>query len=333
MIEMKVLLYAKNQKVVSKSGVGRAMTMQRETLLENGVEVTENPKEDYDVVHINTVFPSDYKMAKKAKKEGKKVIYHAHSTKEDFRNSFTGSNVIAPLFKRWIMTCYRTGDLILTPTEYSKKLLEGYGITNPIQVISNGVDTVLFQKNTQVREQFRQKYGLSQTDKVVMAAGLYFERKGILDFVKLAERMPEYKFIWFGYTPDIQIPSKVRKAVHKKLPNLIFAGYVEKEELMMAYSSLDLFFFPSYEETEGIVVLEALSAEIPVLLRDIPVYEDWLEDKKDVYKGKSNEEFEKIIREVLEKKVPLLVWNGRERAVERDVRRQGRKLKKLYLSL
>lgn len=330
---MKVLLYAKNQRVVSKSGVGKAMSMQKEALLANGVEVTENSDENYDVVHINTIFPSDYKMAKRAKKEGKKVVYHAHSTQEDFRNSFIGSNLAAPLFKRWIMKCYQLGDIILTPTEYSKTLLKNYGIQKPIYAISNGVDTTLFQKNMLVREDFRRKYGLSQNDKVIMSVGLYFERKGILDFVELAEQMPEYKFIWFGYTPDIQIPSKVRKAIHKSLPNLIFAGYVPKEELINAYSSCDLFFFPSYEETEGIVVLEALSSEIPVLLRDIPVYESWLENRKDVYKGKTNEDFSELIKDILEKRIPILTWNGRKRALERDVNCQAQKLNKYYEQL
>lgn len=330
---MKVLLYAKNQQVVSKSGVGKAMSMQKEALLANGVEVTENSEDSYDVVHINTIFPSDYRMAKRAKKEGKKVVYHAHSTKEDFQNSFTGSNLIAPLFKKWIMKCYRLGDIILTPTEYSKTLLKGYGIENPVYAISNGVDTSLFSKNILAREDFRKKYGLRQDDKVIMSVGLYFERKGILDFVELAEQMPEYKFIWFGYTPDIQIPSKVRRAVHKSLPNLIFAGYVPKEELINAYSSCDLFFFPSYEETEGIVVLEALSSEIPVLLRDIPVYENWLENRKDVYKGKTNKEFSSLIKDILEKRLPVLTWNGRKRALERDVNCQARKLNRYYEQL
>lgn len=330
---MKVLLYAKNQQVVSKSGVGKAMSMQKEALLANGVEVTENSEDSYDVVHINTIFPSDYRMAKRAKKEGKKVVYHAHSTKEDFQNSFTGSNLIAPLFKKWIMKCYRLGDIILTPTEYSKTLLKGYGIENPVYAISNGVDTSLFSKNILAREDFRKKYGLRQDDKVIMSVGLYFERKGILDFVELAEQMPEYKFIWFGYTPDIQIPSKVRRAVHKSLTNLIFAGYVPKEELINAYSSCDLFFFPSYEETEGIVVLEALSSEIPVLSRDIPVYENWLENRKDVYKGKTNKEFSSLIKDILEKRLPVLTWNGRKRALERDVNCQARKLNRYYEQL
>ena len=231
------------------------------------------------------------------------------------------------------MKCYRLGDIILTPTEYSKTLLKGYGIENPVYAISNGVDTSLFSKNILAREDFRKKYGLRQDDKVIMSVGLYFERKGILDFVELAEQMPEYKFIWFGYTPDIQIPSKVRRAVHKSLPNLIFAGYVPKEELINAYSSCDLFFFPSYEETEGIVVLEALSSEIPVLLRDIPVYENWLENRKDVYKGKTNKEFSSLIKDILEKRVPVLTWNGRKRALERDVNCQARKLNRYYEQL
>lgn len=309
------------------------MLMQEESLKENGVDITTNPKEDYDVVHINTIFPSDYRMAKRARREGKKVIYHAHSTKEDFQNSFTGSNLLAPLFKRWIMKCYETGDLILTPTTYSKSLLEGYGISNKIEVISNGVDTNLFQRNLLDREKFRNKYGFRNTDKIIMSVGLYFERKGILDFVELAKQMPEYQFIWFGYTPDSQIPRKIREAVHTKLPNLTFAGYRPKDELQMAYSSCDLFFFPSYEETEGIVVLEALSSQIPVLLRDIPVYSDWLEENKDVYKGKNNQEFCEKIRAILEWEIPMLTQNGLQRAQERDVSCQARKLNAYYKRL
>ena len=46
---MKVLLYSKNQKLLSRSGIGRAMQMQRDSLEENGVEVTANPEEDYDM--------------------------------------------------------------------------------------------------------------------------------------------------------------------------------------------------------------------------------------------------------------------------------------------
>lgn len=307
--------------------------MQRDSLEENGVQVTADPGEDYDIVHLNSIFPSDYWMARKARRTGKKVIYHAHSTREDFENSFVGSNLFASLFQKWLVKCYSQGDLILTPTEYSRSLLLSYGIQKPIAVLSNGVDTVRFQKNQSVRMQFRRAYGFTEEDKVVLSVGLYFERKGILDFVELAYRMPQYQFIWFGYTPDIQIPAKIRRAVHTHLPNLTFAGFVPPEELKRAYSSCDLFLFPSHEETEGLVVLEALSCEIPVLIRDIPVYRGWLRNRSDVYKGKNLYEFERLIEGILQSELPDLTVSGRKRAVERDVFRQAGKLYRYYGSL
>ena len=36
--------------------------MQRDSLEENGVQVTTDPREDYDIVHLNSIFPSDYRM-------------------------------------------------------------------------------------------------------------------------------------------------------------------------------------------------------------------------------------------------------------------------------
>ena len=48
-----------------------------------------------------------------------------------------------------------------------------------------------------------------------------------MDFVNLAKRFPQYKFIWFGYSPLAAATKPVKKAVHTKLDNLTFAGYVE----------------------------------------------------------------------------------------------------------
>jgi len=130
-----------------------------------------------------------------------------------------------------------------------------------------------------------------------MGVGLYIERKGIIDFVELAKRLPEYKFIWFGYSPLAASPAKIRKAVNTKLDNLVFAGYVEPEVLRGAYSGCDLYLFPTLEETEGIPIMEACAARIPAIIRDIPVFDEWLVDGVNVYKAKDVDEFEKKIKE------------------------------------
>ena len=71
---MKILLHSDHLKMVEKSGVGRAIYHQIKALEDNHISYTTNKKEEYDIVHINTVFPSSLLMAKIAKAKGKKVV-------------------------------------------------------------------------------------------------------------------------------------------------------------------------------------------------------------------------------------------------------------------
>ena len=129
---MKVLLYFENEKIMSISGIGRARKHQIMACESAGIDYTLDPLDDYDILHINTYMFNSNAIINKARREGKGVIYHAHSTEEDFRDSFIFSNQIAPVFKKHIVSLYSLADEIITPTEYSKKLLINYGIGNVI---------------------------------------------------------------------------------------------------------------------------------------------------------------------------------------------------------
>lgn len=327
---MKVLLYTEGMKTIGKSGLGKAIQHQRKALEDNHIAYTLDPKcKDYDLVHINFFGLKSYHLAKKARKMGKKVVYHAHSTEEDFRNSFIFSNTIAPLFKWWICKCYRLGDHIITPTEYSKKLLLNYNLDRPITAISNGIDMHFFKKKEKDGEKFRKQYGFKKEDKVVIGIGLYLERKGILTFVEMAKRCPEYKFIWFGYSPLSVSPRKIKKAVHTKLPNLTFAGYVERDMIHSAFSGCNLYLFPTLEETEGIPILEGLSEQADILVRDIPIFA-FLKEGRDVYKAKNDDEFEEKLRKILEGKLPSLQGNGYELVKNMEIKTVGKKMISVY---
>lgn len=327
---MKVLLYTEGLKTISKSGLGKAIKHQMRALEENNIDYTTDINDDFDILHINFYGPKSYLFAKKAKKDGKKIVYHAHSTEEDFRNSFIGSNLVSVPFKQWLIKCYSLGDRIITPTPYSKRLLEGYGIDVPITALSNGVDTNFFKRNEKAGKNFRKKYNIKDNEKVIIGVGLYIERKGILDFVELAKRLPEYKFIWFGHSPLAASPAKVRKAVNTELENLTFPGYVEPTELIGAYSGCDLFIFPTLEETEGIPILEACSMKTKAIIRDIGVFEDWLEDNVNVYKAKDIDDFEDKIIGVLEGKLPDLTEDGYKVAIDHDIKKVGKELVTIY---
>ena len=261
---------------------------------------------------------------------GKKVIFHAHSTEEDFRNSFKLSNAVSPIFKQWIRSCYKSADLLITPTEYSKKLLEKYNLGKEIVAISNGIDLDFFDKSKCNPKEFREKYGYKKSDKIIMSVGLYIERKGILEFLELARRMPEYKFIWFGYTNPALIPENISKAIKNKPDNVKFPGYVDSHELREAYAGCDLYIFPTKEETEGIVLLEALAMKTKTIVSDIPIYDSWLKDGVNIYKAKDVDDFENKIKLILSGKLADVTDEGYKVAKERDIKSVGYKLKEVY---
>ena len=60
---MKVLLYTENEKIIGKSGLGKAIKHQMKALEKNGIDYTTNIKDDYDILHINTYFPGSYEFA------------------------------------------------------------------------------------------------------------------------------------------------------------------------------------------------------------------------------------------------------------------------------
>ena len=331
---MKVLLYTEIEKLVSKSGLGKAIKHQRKALKTVGIEYTNDIKcKDYDIVHINYYGPKSYHLAKKAKRNGKKVVYHAHSTEEDFKDGFIFSRQISPVFKKWLIKCYNLGDVIITPTPYSKRILKSYGINKPIYDISNGIEIDFFNEEKDSKKRFREKYNLKSTDKVIIGIGLYIDRKGIVDFVKLAERMPEYKFIWFGHSSLAIATNSVKKAVRTKLPNLTFAGFVSRQTIKDALHSCDIFMFPTKEETEGIPILEACACKTTSIVRDIPVFNGWLKDGVNVYKAKSLKEFEYKIKKIMNKELSLSKEEIYKVAKERSLDKIGEKLKEVYESV
>ena len=178
--------------------------------------------------------------------------------------------------------------------------------------------------------EFRKKYNYSKDDKVIIGIGLYIERKGIVDFVELAKRMPEYKFIWFGYSPLSATTKNVRDAVNTKLDNLIFAGYVESDMIIGAMSGCDVYIFPTLEETEGIPIIEACACKCQAIVRDIPVFDGWLEDGVNVYKAKDIDDFEDKIKKIINNELPNLTDKAYLVAKERSLEIVGEKLKKVY---
>jgi 1,2-diacylglycerol-3-alpha-glucose alpha-1,2-glucosyltransferase len=331
---MKVLLYFQNESTIQTSGIGRALRHQMRALTLASVPFTTDPKDSYDIAHINTIWHKSRRLLKKCRRQGIPVIVHGHSTYEDFRNSFALWRMIEPYFDAQLRYMYSHADLIITPTPYSKGLIDSYGFKTKTVAISNGIDVKEYAPSAEAQRAFRERFAIKEGEPFVMGVGFPFERKGLHDFFEVARSFPTIKFIWFGHLAAPLISAKAKKWIRQRPANAIMAGYCKGNLIHGAYQTATCLFFPSYEETEGIVVLEALASRCPLIARDIGVYKPWLHDGVNAHLCADNASFARNIASLLENGEKKEILDaGFAVAEERSLDKIGAELKAAYESL
>ena len=330
--EIKVCIYIELEGTLEKSGIGAAVRHQIQSLKNENVSISRNPYSlDYDILHINSIGPHSLFLANIAKAAGKKVILHAHTTGEDFINSYHFSEHMGPLLRKYLKRFYNIGDLILCPTEYTRSLLEGYGIKKDIQVISNGIEISRFENLENLRSEYRKKYDLQGI--TPFCVGHVFAKKGVETFINIALQFPKQKFLWFGAVYKKLVQSNILEMINYAPANCFFTGYVKN--ILAAYAVGDIFIFPSYNENQGIVILEAASSKKPIIIRDIPTYDGWLREGVNCMKAKSEKEFSTHLQYLIDnpKECTRLANNAYKMVQEHDLQKVGHILAGIYRSV
>ncbi len=332
---MKICLYLEAENAVARSGFKRAFESHKQALRLAGVEVTTEPNnENYELLHLHAFGPKSFYYLNKAKREGIKVVVHAHSVgAHDFRDSYTMSNLIAPLYEKYLTFFYEQSDAVFTPSEFARTLLRQAGLAKRVEVVSNGVNCERFRFSPEKRRLYRGRYNLHRF--AVFSAGNVIPRKGIVDFIRVAERLPQFDFIWYGHrwSKALVFHPQMDKYVNERLFNVIMPGYVS--DTPGAFSAGDVLFFSSHTETQGMVILEAASLGRPLVVRDIPEYEDWLVHGVNCLKGQTESEFVEHLRR-LESDPKLyrhLSRGALQLAQEHSLEVVGQRLKALYRSV
>jgi phosphatidylinositol alpha-mannosyltransferase len=143
-----------------------------------------------------------------------------------------------------------------------------------MRVVPNGVDTERFRPGLTPIHHLRD--GCVN----VLFVGRLEKRKGLRDLLRayryLHDRVPKTRLIIAGDGP---LRSMVESFVSsQRLENVVLAGYVPDEVLPRFHASADIFCAPATgRESFGIVLLEAMSAGLPVVATEIPGYLSVLE--------------------------------------------------------
>jgi len=333
-----------------RGGIPTATAQQRTALRSAGIDVVTTPWvgggpvdaarsrltggrafREYDLAHCNVVGPGSVAVARHAKRTDIPLVLHAHVTAEDFGESFRFSDQVAPALKPYLRWFYSQADLVLCPSEYTKGVIESYPVRAPVETMSNGVDIDSLGGYEGFRDETREQYDLDGL--VVFSVGEVFERKGLTTFCRVAQ-CTDYEFAWFGhYEEGPAASSEVRRWVGNPPENVSFTGWMDDKR--MAFGAGDVYLFATKDENQGIAVLEAMACGKPVVLRDIPVFEEFFTDGEDCLKCETEAEFVEAL-ERLEANTDLrerLGANAMETAAAHSLDRVGERLTESYQRL
>jgi len=196
-------------------------------------------------------------------------------------------------------------DYLVVVNPYFIDLLKKYGIErDKVVYIPNYVDdSMFFPVSAEEKLSLRDQYGISRDKFTIMCAGQLQTRKGIFDFVETAKQMPDKQFIWAGGFSFGKITdgySEIKAIVDNPPENVKFLGILDREKMNGIYNMADVMFLASFEELFPMTILEAMNCGVPLLLRDLDIYENILFDF--YQKGSSVGDFVAIINRLAEDK-------------------------------
>lgn len=167
----------------------------------------------------------------------------------------------------------KEADLIVTISEHSlKKIQKHYDIDpSKVRIVPNGVDPEKY-KPIENPYALKSMFGLNEQALVVLFVGSLIPRKGLTFLVEAAKQVVKtqlnVQFVIVGEGPfKTQLLNSLIAA--KLLDNFIFKSGLSEKDLSLLYGCSDVFVLPSIQEGQGIVLLEALASEKPVVAFDI----------------------------------------------------------------
>jgi glycosyltransferase involved in cell wall biosynthesis len=147
-----------------------------------------------------------------------------------------------------------------------RETLAGYGIERPLHILPTGIPIARFEGGD--RAAFRARHGIAPDRPVALCVGRVAHEKNLGFLIDVAarahQRLPGFLLLIAGDGPALpDLKRRVRAAAIEEAVR--FVGYLDREtELADCYAAADVFTFASKTETQGLVLLEAMAAGLPV---------------------------------------------------------------------
>ncbi len=223
-----------------------------------------------DIVHIHTPFVAHYAGLRIARELGVSCVCTYHTLFEEYLYHYIPwlpRGFLRFCARRFsVMQCNQV-DGVIAPSSVIVRLLQEYGVEQSIVTLPTGINAAHFARGDGYG--FRRRLGISTSAKVLLnVSRVAFEKNiGLLIdmFADLQRQQPDSHLVIAGEGPareTYMVRAKALQLEHK----ISFVGYLDRQsELVDCYHAADVFVFASATETQGLVLLEAMAAGVPVV--------------------------------------------------------------------
>lgn len=259
-----------------------------------------------DVIHTHTEF-SIGTFARLISKQFNIPLVHTYHTMYEEYIHYITKGYFSSASKKLVeyltlFLCDKTIDELIVPTEKAKDLFKKkYKVKRDVYVIPTGVDTTRFHKENIKRTDLinlRHDLNLKTNDFIILYVGRIAKEKSIdfliNNFNDVLKKVPKAHMVIVGDGPDM---TDLMNLTHKqKLDDKItFTGRVLWKDIAKYYALANVFVTASKSETQGLTVIEALSASKIVIAKDDDAFRLVIEDKKDGFLFNNENDYVSLI--------------------------------------
>lgn len=227
-------------------------------------------QEGVDLIHVQTPFAAHYGGVKLARQLGVPVVATYHTFFEEYLYHYlpvVPKEWMRGLARRFSRNQCNDLDAVIVPSSAMAERLQQYGVNRPLHVIPTGIPAGQFALGD--RQRFRQQWNIPAQQPVALYVGRVAHEKNIellLRATRLALAMvPDLLLVITGEGPALASLQKTAQTLGLG-DHVRFLGYLDRTEALPdAYAGADVFTFASRTETQGLVLLEAMAAGLPVL--------------------------------------------------------------------
>ncbi len=192
------------------------------------------------------------------------LVFTFHTMYHEYTHYFLGmdNELVKQIVRRIVRDYANRADYIIAPSPAVVDLLPSYGIQKPVEILPTPVDLEQFTP--------REKSLLSHPDRIrLIYVGRVAKEKNLAFLLRVFKRVAvkderiELKIVGGGPSlEDLKALARKLAIAHK----VSFTDMVPFSEVVNELNQADLFVFSSTTETQGLVVLEAMAAGLPLVL-------------------------------------------------------------------